>query len=381
MLSEHLVLPHANKAHGATSQPLLEAARLEEIQEDIVWLRAQGETPEAIDDFIFATADRVSQMVHSSLWFRYNKKNPPPVNEDYISKTKETSCFGYAIALSECLEEAKIDHWVAFTNNHGYAVVPNASRTRAWLINPSQPKLNGELSLHHISRTLEGIEEQIACDGKSTAYLNTDEYVKSHFKNRFCDVVSMEASVWMTLESDEAITRQRDDARGYVYQKHENMLRKRLLPTAFYAPGVGRMVLTEYSAFQYYVAHNDFEAAQQCLIKLGDKYPEIDARNRQEHLRKTLAGLITAGAFGASAKIIELFTKSMSQTYDPRTNTWRADLYRKLGAECRQIEILRTSRDIYEAARTEANASIIDSKVKKTEVLIQRISTEKLDYS
>lgn len=373
MLSETLTIPHPNKQRPEEDNRLLhEALGLEAVAQRLEVLADQS--PETYDKEIHHQAQTISQAVSKSLWFEYNPDAPLPITDEQLEKHQTTSCFGYAICASECMEKAGIEHWVAFANNHAFLLVPKRSNDATILINPTNPALDGEIPAHQLQITPSAIDNAIGENDRGFVWFSADAYAKYSKNKDFLELVSLHLGGWLTTESEEALSAQmHDSGRGTLSKAPSKIAQERRLAVAVYTPQIGRNIMQQFGLFQHYVGKGDADAAVEQIRALGSMYPEIDSRSSQHHLVQLLDQLTTAGRQDTAKDTVNLVYGSLKETKDPRADILRADLIRRIGRHAQDSVLLSEADNLYATAERHTNKDLIARKRQKVANTIKNL--------
>lgn len=373
MISESLIIPHPNKQKPDDEPALLhETLDLENTSGHFALLKERG--AEEYDEEVSSVSRSISQAVSKSLWFEYNSDAPLPVTEAHIDEHQTASCFGYAVCASECMEKAGIEHWVALANNHAFILVPLRSRQTTLLINPTNPKLDGEIPTHQPQVSPAAIDAAIGESPRGFAWFSADAYAKYAKNKDFLELVRLDLGGWLTTESQEAISAQlQDSGRGTLSKAPSKIAQERRLAVAVYTSQVGRDTMQQYGLFQHYVGEGDTDKAFRYLQELGALYPEIDSRSSQPHLMRLLDQLTKQNKCETACRSIDLVYSSLSETEDPRAAILRADLVRKLGRCTQDPELLLQADELYRAAERSTNTDLIARKRQKVGNIIANL--------
>lgn len=362
MLSETLITPHPRKQKPDDQVGLLhEQINLNETASHLVF--TGNHDPLEHDNEVLHTAQNISRLVHKSLWFEYNPDSPLPITEEHIGEHQRTSCFGYAICASECMEKAGIEHWVAFANNHAFILVPLRGRGTTLLINPTNPKLDGEIPTHQEQITPTAIDDAIGNSKRGFAWFSADAYAKYTKDKDFLKLASLDLGGWLTTETRDAIIAQlNDNGRGALTKAPSKIAQERRLVVAIYPHQAGRDIMQQFGLFQHYTGTGDTDRAIAQLEALGTLYPEIDSRSPQYHFIRFLDKLADEGEYAKAHECVTLLHSSLAETKDPRADILRADLIRRLGRHAQSEELLMEADGLYVVAERDANKNIIIQK-------------------
>lgn len=137
---------------------------------------ASYETTEKTPDDALTTALSIANIVHDSLSPKTVARRTTLLTPESLAESEEANCYGYTVVLSECLEKAKIEHFVGFVNGHSFVLLHDEQNKAYKMIDALTRKYSGD-----ITTALRGpdIVDQL-CGGSRHANveLHTDEMLR-----------------------------------------------------------------------------------------------------------------------------------------------------------------------------------------------------------
>lgn len=363
--------------HQETINAVQDQLRLDAAGNYLTWLRSYKPSPgesnvPAYEDEVARMAHDISTTVRRSLRFHYDSDHPSQITSEAIGETRTTTCYGFTILASEALEAADIEHWIAYANNHGFILVPQYEKGTTLFINPSDPRLDGEISQHQAHFQPQVIRDGLEQHPRKSAWFSSELYAKFSKGVTFVHLLGSASNDWLTLENKKALTAAKCYSdRGNTYFKREKEQGLRQLVTSIYEPRDGRRILQQYGQFQHFVTKGDTTEALAYFRALQDQYPEIDIRNDQHFFTKLIAQLAEQGVSEEAHEAIDQLYANLSQTNNPLADMIRADYVRFLGHTSADRQSLERAMDLYKQAENERNAAIVQGKTRRVAAIIK----------
>lgn len=330
------------------------------------------------EEEVARTAFDISRAVHNSLRFHYDPKNPPQITPEAIRETGTTTCYGFTNLTSEALEAAGVEHWVAYANNHGFILVPQYEKGTTLFLNPSDPRLDGEISPHQAHFQPQAIREALTEKSRTGAWFSSELYARFSKGMMFTELLGSDSNDWLTLEDIKELTYAKcysDRGSSYLGRHKEKELRQ--LVTSIYTPQDGREVLQNYGQFQHFVMKGDTSSALAHFKALEDTYPEIDIRNDQHFFMKLLMQLAVRGMENEAYESIDQLHTNLSQTQNPLADIIRADYTRFFGHASGSEPALERAMELYKQAENARNSDMIQGKTRRVAAIIKGLSLAK----
>lgn len=333
MYAETLVTPHPSRNEPA--RPLIAAT--EPVLNRLCFEQLADYTPDVVNRLTMEVVDEVSQTVSHSLWYRNARHAIDDSAASYHSPfedlpaSQSTDCYGYSVVLSECLEANSIDHLIGYANGHAMVVVPFTDSTgkHLYLADALAPSLNQVLDPSVSAREVTAVEAQLDSKGRAAVMLDAEALSIGAGTS-----LSELADKYPWLRFKRNASRIHTTDRFWGRSEHEEAARYRAhsaIVLSLFPQDVGRRMLETHASFQTAIARNDVSSAYRLLEQLDGIFPELDARQRHEGVRRLVGQLCLAGeAERATDCVSRYFTSNFALTRDSRVPEARGDLLRTI---------------------------------------------------
>lgn len=353
LLSGSLMTPRANiaaQAPSITREPLLASQALN------TEIASYNTTPKTYDDQVTAALG-ISSIVRKTLSYRSFVGRTELLNSENIAESEQTNCHGYVAVLSECLEQAKIDHYICFANGHSFVLLGDKASQQYTMIDPVTRKYNGD-----ITSALEGedVIEQLS-NGAPTATVNFHTNKMLSLRGLTARTSELaEKNRWISHENPNNQWRREQPADAYI-------LRMKVLPAA-----KGREVLVHYANAMVELNNKNSDGVTEELVAIAGLYPDMDPRNRFELARNARTLAIEQGKWGNAMAIAEVIEGSIGTKDTAQGRYFKPDTLRKIGNMTKLDELLGYAIDDYAAIPGASGMKM--AKIKKTREQYLRVA-------
>lgn len=358
MYSESIETPHFRKTHHGPGQSLVDAAEITDISELV--RTADALQTDLIDDIRIDAALQISQQVGRSLWFPEKGPSgndfedlgiPFPIPLDTLTEKQTTNCYGYTILTSECLEAAGIPHYVGFTNDHAAIMLPQGNGF--YYLDSLYPRLNQELGNAVRRGGQVSVNQDIELYGRGAIMVDTEAMAI----NIGTTLSSMPLSVrsWMVHSNSGALSVSAGEMGGSTASLPSGSSR---LVMSLYEPATGRHVLEQYVTLDCALngEQQDITKAISALNSIIAIYPNIDARQRHDEVRRLCTHIAARDPEQAATIAEKYFDESFAITQDTRVAMAKADILRLIARVGRSGPIARLAIQTYEEVMTHPRA-------------------------
>lgn len=328
LLSSQLMTPRTNIAEQV---PSIQRAPLLESQALRTEIAAYNTTAKTYDDKV-TTAFGISGIVRKSLNYKSFFKHTELLTATTLAQSEHTNCHGYVAVLSECLEQAGIEHYIGFANGHSFVPIGDEATAQYTLVDPVTRKYSGD-----ITSALEG--EDIFKQFKAglptaTTYFHTDKMLKLRgLTSRTSELT--EKNRWISHENPNNPWRREQPPHNYLLQM-------KVLPST-----TGREALVHYANAMVEINRKNSDGATKELAALAGIYPDMDVRNDFELARNARSLALQQQKWGNALVIAEVIDKSAIAQDSPRGRYFKPDTLRKVGNLTGIAELLGAAIDSY----------------------------------
>lgn len=377
MYAEHLQTPHPNKRGVESAEP---EKLFDVLEPDFVRAQLDGiaqSYPHALDVARVYAADAISRNVFKALWFpeRDAVKGRDdfqemgivdPIAPDAMYETQAANCFGFTIALSESLERSGIPHYVGYSANHAFVVLPEETEEgeRLWYIDALYPELNHDMTDAYIRESEDNIDTIIA------------EHSRADFRieiNEFLTGAGQEHMQWVTHKNWPAV-RPSDVAKIHRGSKDERLIQRfyseRMVASVFVAED-GRQILEQYAYFRQNISLGNHEQAYENLINMDGLNPEIDVRSEQHGLIKQLVAYLAENNDIERALVaINSYFSAFSASNHPNVDIMKADCLRLTSKKTREEYLAESAITLYKRAQSKQVIKNVGGRIAAAQALI-----------
>lgn len=259
-----------------------------------------------------------------------------------MSENGQADCLGYTITGSEALDQAKIDHSVAYVNGHATILLPVEDQT--WSLDLLVPKLQQRIDNKLIIQPNSGSATRTVGKISRTAMFNDTDLTMSFEE-------AIDKIKWLRSPRDAKSVRFGDYS--YVQTKPDRALIMTIYPST-----LGREVVYLYGLFRDAHKRKDMDAAGDAIIALGENFPEIDMRKTtmQRDVKSVLKQLILAGEIEKATQAMEAYFSGLNEENDSRIAEYRADFWRYLAELSSHPSDIPQAISLYKRALNHRNA-------------------------
>lgn len=385
MYADSLITPHPGRPSAEEVPQILSA---------VIRHQGFGEQLDVFDDReeyeenALAAAHIICSQVREALWYPESKKDfealglEEPVELADLPEAQAGDCFAFTIVASECLEMTGIDHWIGFANGHATILLPTEGGRRLHLTDPLSPVLSQDLQ-HSMVRG--GSRDHSVVDdmeefGRSAIELNT---LSLALRARGDTAELLGEHTWLTfrrggdqnvavgLERAQAIMTGRDP-----YGRELHPSRSRVFMSVF-LPEDGRQMLHDYDDFQHAYRRGEYlDAAGILYDRLGNAYPDLDARQSHVRVKTVVRELAGNGAANYARKLLDEYFESFAiMADDSRVPEAHADclsiVAREAGDSAAAGEAAEIYRQVLDYRKSYREA--VEGKLSKATALVARL--------
>lgn len=346
-LSEQLKTPRTNIVEQSPTlvrEPLLESQAL------LTEIASYNTTNKTFENKVIIALG-IAEIVRNTLNQYEPKQKKDILAPEIIATTERANCFGQTIVLSECLEQAEIEHFVAFTNGHAFILLGDQEERRYFNIDPMAHKLNGDAT-PLISGV--GIFDQFDAGKKvASVRFNTNRLLVQ--RGLISDVGRIAiTNDWLNHDGSS------------VSLSSSPPLDSQLLYMQVMPPELGRETLLHYAnAITHINAGDDSAAVEE--IKSLPVYPDVDPRNtlRVAQNARTLA--FRRKHWGNALQIADYVEANRDDLSFLHARYFRPETLRKVGYSAGISELLDEALTAY--ARVNPGSRTTQGKIRKTKEL------------
>ena len=359
MYSEGLA-PHPLRSDNEKI-PLEERLRLDNMRQSLE--NTALHDPQAYESLKLRYVDLIAKEVGRSLWYpqtinkdhkddfeSYGLPNPLPLST--IQENQFTNCHGYTLVGSECLEKAGIEHWIAFANRHAFMLVPttlNGART-VYFTDMLSPYLNQVVSEAINPRNFDKLPTGIRRTGRTAAILNT--YFLAPVGTD-TDALS-QMHTWMKSGSHNAFSPRYTSVGMPHHEEYKELMSQYSHIMSVYSMEKGRVSLEHYVDLRCAIATNNIEDAYQILIDMHGIYPELNARQSHDEIKRIALYLAHQNRSDEAIRLVEdHFDSNFSFSTDSRFLSAKGDILRAIARKTNHLDAANMAISCY----VEANKS------------------------
>lgn len=358
MYVENLYTPsETRRTDEEQTVPLFDAIDTVGVRSRLAEAELNGEYTERV----IGEAHTISYIVSRTLDYETGHTTRNGLSPESISSQK-SDCFGYTMVLSECLEQAGIDHLLAYSNGHAFTVVTDR-KSYAWMIDGLSPCLNDDLYRASNRLDFEGLPGQLEVNGRGAIRFSSSLYSQRlSLKDSFQALC--EKNPWMKVSS----------SCGAPESRFGNSDRENTLIVSLFTPEKGRIAFEGIRNFEYLLSKNRKPEAYRTLKMLHGIFPEIDSRNNLPTIRDFIRELAAKGYVTMAQNAAEVVTSAQGQNLsrDIRLVLRRGDLLRDIGRISSNQEILERAIQAYLDSGVPQHP-LVEGKIRKTERILQSI--------
>jgi len=344
MYLENIITPHYLKTNSESPERLSDAANLKEIASittDVVLSRSNENCQQLID-----YAEHISNTVFKSLWFLANKKqygwfkdayvrpDSRVITPDNLNEHQVASCSGFAILTSEALEKAKIEHFVAFSNQHSFVVLPDKNDTFLYLVDSLSPDLNQKFYENGNFPSIAKLKTDIKLKGRADIVIDPSDLTSS-----------IKIDCFSVIYDNPWLSNKKVCSFQNVYTKGD------LLKFRLFTPTLGRYVLENYLYFVDSLEQNNISEALKRLNNLGSNYPDVNETiNLERNIKKLLVQLGRNNEITLAGQAIETYLSSFDSK-SHLTKQHEGDYWRIIAKNSRNKSAAKKAKDCYAQAK------------------------------
>lgn len=292
----------------------------------------------------------------------------PRARIDELHASGQAKCQGYAIAGSEALETAGIEHFIGYINVHATLMVPAGDRL--WMIDMGVPKFNQPIG-------------NIQRDSRNDAHITVGHKILCHHDMQAARSIirlngrevmldsSVDASIaiaqhtWLSSRPGKSESSYYDPSRIKDFQN---------LIVSIFDSATGRKVAYNDAKFNEHCNDGDYESAAFHAIEMHGMFPNIDLRTNPGKRTKTVVrNLAAAGNFGLAQEVASAFLASFKGIDDTRVTEYEADFIRYIAQYSGRKTLANYALRLYNSVvdRERAHQSTIRAKIDVTKPLLQ----------
>lgn len=343
-LSEQLMTPRTNIAAQSPAlvrEPLLGSQAL------LTEVASYNTTAKTFEDKV-TVALGIAEIVRNTLNQYEPRQKRDILSPEIIAGNERANCFGQTIVFSECLEQAGIEHFVAFANGHAFILLGDREKQRYYNIDPMAHKLNGDAS-----QLISGVNIFDQFDtGKKLANVRFNASRLLHQRGLMADVGRIAISnEWLNHDT------------SAVSLPSSPPLDSQLLYLQVMPPELGRDTLLHYAnAITHINAGDDRAAIDE--IKLLSTYPDVDPRNKLLAAQNARTLAFRHKHWGSALAIAEFIEANRDDLPFLHARYFKPETLRKVGVSTGIGQLLDDAATAY--ARVNPGSRITKGKIRKT---------------
>lgn len=336
-----------------------------------------------------AAAHIICSQVREALWYvEPDEFEKFGIDDDVVSLSdlpgkQAARCFGFTVVASECLEMTGIDHWVGFANGHSTILLPTEEGQQLNLADPLSPVLSQDLQHSMVTGGSKdhSVNDDMEEFGRSAIELNT---LSLATRARGNTAELLRDHPWLTFQRGDS-----PDPYGMEQRAQDLVLGvdghgRRVHPSksrifmSLFLPEEGRGMLHDYDDFRKAYSRGELLDAASVLYRLGDAYPDLDARQSHAKVKNITRELARIGGANYAKKLLDGYFKSfVLMADDSRVPEAHADCLTILARESGDVQAASEAADIYGAVLRNyerAYRSAVAGKLAKVTGLAARLS-------
>lgn len=358
LLSAKLMTP---RTEIAAQSPLIYREPLL-ISQTLATAIASYETTEKTPDDALSTALSIANIVHDSLSPKTVARRTTLLTPEALAESEEANCYGYTIVLSECLEKAKIEHFIGFANGHSFVLLYDVANSAYKMIDALTRKYSGDITA--ALRGTDIVEQFQEGHGTADLALHTDEMLRLRGLSTKKIELS-EINSWISHENPHA---QSLDA-GLSRAIRDHILRLRV-----FSAEEGREVLLHYTNAVVHLNNKDSDRAADELAMLDGKYPDMDSRNGYVLAQMVRSLAVRNGKWGNALLVADIIEHSIGPRDSLHARYFRPDTLRKIGNSTGIADLIGYALAEYEAIPS--RRPINQQKIKAAKAQYARMRAE-----
>lgn len=330
--ADSMVTPHPRRPSLETPQQLSAVIRYQGFHDELGAIHDRGD----YEENALAASHIITSQVREALWYPETSKDfealeiEQPISLKALPEKQAGDCFAFTIVSSECLEIAGIDHWIGFANGHATVLLPTEESQGLHMNDPLSPVLSQDLQHSMVSGGSGdySVADDMRAFGRSAIELNSLS-LASRARGDTIDLLAEHP--WLVFQrGPHAVNRYglaQDIVSGRdVYGRELHPSKSRIFMSVF-LPEDGREMLHDYDEFQRaYRDGEHMDAASILYSRLGDGYPDVDARQSHSRVKEVVRMLAQNGsAIYARALLDEYFESFVLMAEDSRVAEAHAD--------------------------------------------------------
>ena len=333
-LSSLLLTPRtdiAEKSRAIIREPLLGSQTL------ITEIASYNTTAKSYDDTVMA-ATSIAQIVRNTLNYDEFYPQTDLLTPPTIADTEHADCYGQTTVLSECLDEAGIDHFICFANGHVFVLLGDKEEHRYSMVDPLIGKYNGEITEAIAGRD---IFEQFASGQKSAnVILNTLAMLR----------IRGLAAKTLTLNT---VNKWISHSRTLTDQPTKS----HILHMKIFPPEIGRKMIVRYANAIISINKEDSDAATAEINELDSMYPDVDPRNRLRIARQARTLAFKQKKWGNALLIASYIERNAEEIGLMYARYFMPDTLRKIGNLTGIGELMEHAIEKYAEVPHQSNVS------------------------
>jgi len=350
MYAESLITPNPIRYPDAATEPLTAACGLDEARE---YIESAPDRTEATLSVISHIEERVGKSLHfSSDAATYRANGAPATVLESMRHSQITSCIGYTMVGSECLDIAGIEHYVAYVNTHFMLLAPlqTSEGLRIRSVDMLSPYLDHDITEAVLTAGPDEIASRLAADPTHSfpVMLSTTTYAAHAGTN--IETLSHDEP-WLASYRRNALGPSYTDDLGRYERLFSGVMN-------IYTAAAGREVIEQYASFQRAVTISDIDLAVSSLRGLRARYPEIDCRAPHSEIRSLVGKLcLSPDRKSEATSVIDDYCDGM-RTVDARAAELRADLLRRIAELTADADAAEAASVCYDDASKQTSPSL-----------------------
>ncbi len=335
MYSERLLSPHPYRtAENISQQPLLDVIDKLDIPARLALAENTG--PAAAREALQAAVDETSIAVNRSLWYPISSRTKPDYVPDFsgsvpfesMAEAQVTNCYGYTMVLSECFERVGIPHYIGTASQHVFALVPvihDDDKPSFYFADALTPEFNHDIQLDLSGGPIEETDQLIGQYGRAAFMLHADRFARQFMSGDFLQVAAK--NDWLINGGGSETIQRINDMRDDRWASKLHQVTKLIM--SVYPVETGRQMLAYYHQLLAETAA-DSPSLTQTLQNMHGLHPIIDVRNPHPDIAMLVDRFAKRQDFASAEMTIDGYLASFAVSQDPRVDSLRGDLLRKL---------------------------------------------------
>jgi hypothetical protein len=341
--TQGLITPHPMQNKGEEAQLLDDVIDITQIADQIDQLPDTDH-----EDVRIAAADFVAYQVRKALWhpqitserddFKAMGVTQPPRLED-LKRKQAADCLGFTLVTSTYLDLGNVDHMIGFANGHATIVVDSDKEEELFLLDPLSPELDQNLHPALIKSEVAELRSLLDQHGRAAMKLNSTKMIES---TRVTSPNPFALHPWLS-------TRDRR-IEGYDSLRSSDDHAPETIVMSLFQPRIGQEMVVHYSQLRHAALMGHPNRAVNALYRLGENYPDMDARKRHKELQWVAGHLAIHGHTKGAVKVIDNYFKTFDFIGDSRFAEAKGDNLARVARISRSPAIARLAIIAYEQA-------------------------------